>query len=339
MDAVLRALMISAPRLMCMPNVVGVGKGHKHIRGECTGKAALTVLVRKKLPKDELPPKDIVPQSIEEADTDVIEVGDIVALGVAQAESRTAKYRPAMPGVSIGHYKITAGTFGAVVYDRDSGAPLILSNNHVLANCTNGKDGRAKVGDHIWQPGKYDGGTDADTIARLYRFVPVNLEISSPECPVASAVEKGLNRVVKWFRNSYGVRLYKVSPGVNLVDAAVAKPLSDKDLDPSIMGLGVPKGTAEVTVGTKVVKSGRTSGINTGAVKVVQASIKVSMGDAGDAVFSDQIVVTHMAKPGDSGSLVLNEQNQAVGLLSAGSDTVSIFARIKNVCDALSIRI
>jgi len=339
MDAVLRALMVSASRLMCMPNVVGVGKGHKHVKGECTGKPALTVLVRKKLPKEELSSKDIVPQSIEEADTDVIEVGDVVALGVAQAESRTAKYRPAMPGVSIGHYKITAGTFGAVVYDRETGAPLILSNNHVLANCTNGKDGRSKIGDHIWQPGKYDGGSDADTIAKLYRYVPVNLEVSSPDCPVASAVEKSLNRVIKWFRNSYGLKLYKLSGGVNLVDAAVAKPLNDKDLDPTILGIGVPKGTAEVSVGDKVVKSGRTSGINTGVVKVVQASIKVGMGDAGDAVFSDQIVVTQMAKPGDSGSLVLNEQNQAVGLLSAGSDTVSIFARIKNVCDALSVRI
>jgi hypothetical protein len=339
MDAVLRALMISAPRLMGMSNVVGVGKGHKHVHGESTGKPTLTVLVRKKLPKDELLAKDVVPQNIEDADTDVIEVGDVVALGPVPSVSRTAKCRPAMPGVSIGHYKITAGTFGAVVFDRNGGTPLILSNNHVLANCSNGRDGRSRVGDHIWQPGKYDGGTDRDTIATLLRFVPVSLEMAAPECRVATAAEQSLNRVIKWFRRSYGLKLYKISGGVNLIDAAVAKPLNDKDLERAILGVGVPNGTAEVAVGDKVTKSGRTSGLNTGNVKVVQATIKIGMGDAGDAVFSDQVVVTHMAEPGDSGSLVVSERNQAAGLLSAGSDTVSVFGRIKNVCDALAVRI
>jgi hypothetical protein len=338
MDPVLRALMVSAPRLLGLSNVVGVGKGHKHVHGESTGKPALTVLVRRKLPREELSARDVVPESVEDADTDVIEVGDVVALGSRPDVSRTARYRPAMPGVSIGHYKITAGTFGAVVYDRNGGAPLILSNNHVLANCSNGKDGRARPGDHIWQPGKYDGGTDRDTIATLLRFVPVSLEVAAPECPVAAAAEKGLNRVVKWFRKSYGVKFYKMSGGLNLVDAAVAKPLNDADLEKAIVGIGVPNGTAEVSVDDKVRKSGRTSGLNSGTVKVVQATIKIGMGDAGDAVFSDQVVVTQMAQPGDSGSLVVNERNQAVGLLSAGSDTVSIFGRIKNICDALSVR-
>ena len=105
-----------------------------------------------------------------------------------------------------------------------------------------------------------------------------------------------------------------------------------------IINLGTPNGIAEVSVGDRVSKSGRTSGTNHGEVKVVQATIKISMGDTGDAVFSDQVVTTHMAEPGDSGSVVLNSKGQVVGLLSAGSDTVSIFARIQNVLDALKIR-
>ncbi len=338
MDAVLRALRVSAPKLLGLPNVIGVGKGHKHVHGESTGKPALTVLVRRKMPKGELEACDVVPESIEDADTDVIEVGDVVALNDPNI-TRTSKHRPAMPGVSIGHYKITAGTFGAIVYDLKTGEPLILSNNHVMANCSNGKDGRAAIGDDIYQPGKYDGGTQSDVIAKLYKFVPVYMESASPECPVAAAVEQSLNRVVKWFRKSYDIRLYKRASGVNLVDAALAKPVRKDLVVPDIVGIGVPKGTAEVAVGDKVIKSGRTSGLNTGNVKVVQATIKIGMGDAGDATFSDQVVVTHMAQPGDSGSLVVNERNQAVGLLSAGSDSVSIFARIKNVCDALAIRI
>ena len=62
---------------------------------------------------------------------------------------RTAMMRPARPGVSIGHYKGGAGTFGAVVYSTANNEPLILSNNHVLANSTMIGDQKAKIGDSI----------------------------------------------------------------------------------------------------------------------------------------------------------------------------------------------
>jgi hypothetical protein len=52
-----------------------------------------------------------------------------------------AKTRHALPGFSIGHHAIIAGTFGCVMRDirrsdpqRGEGDYLILSNNHVLAN-------------------------------------------------------------------------------------------------------------------------------------------------------------------------------------------------------------
>ena len=63
--------------------------------------------------------------------------------------------RPLRIGASIGHFKITAGTLGAFVRSRDDGSVLILSNNHVLAN-----ENKAKKGDHILQPGDFDGGQD-----------------------------------------------------------------------------------------------------------------------------------------------------------------------------------
>lgn len=126
MDAVLRALQVSAPRLLGLPNVVGVAKGDKHVNGERTGTPAVTVLVRRKMPRTEMQVCDVVPTSIDDADTDVIEVGDVVALGVADL-GRTNRYRPAMPGISAGHYKISAGIFGALVYDKKTGEPLLLS--------------------------------------------------------------------------------------------------------------------------------------------------------------------------------------------------------------------
>jgi len=44
-----------------------------------------------------------------------------------------------------------------------------------------------------------------------------------------------------------------------------------------------------------------------------------------------------MSSPGDSGSLVLNGQNQAVGLLFAGSDRATVCNRIQNVLGLLGV--
>ncbi len=52
--------------------------------------------------------------------------------------------RPLLIGLSVGHYRITAGTLGAFVRLRKGGALRVLSNNHVLAD-----ENRGKVGDAI----------------------------------------------------------------------------------------------------------------------------------------------------------------------------------------------
>lgn len=332
MNSVIKALKTCGSKLMDFPNVVGVGYGHKHVAGRNTGKDSLIVLVEKKVPVEELSADQVIPRSMNQWPIDVMEVGEIVAL------ARTDRQRPARPGMSIGHYKVTAGTFGAVVYDVKTGEPLILSNNHVLANSSNGRDGRAKIGDPILQPGRYDGGTDDDIIARLYRFVPIELEVSAPDCKIANAAQKLLNKAIRRIRRNYEIKIERTGAATNLVDAAVAKPLSRDLISDEILDIGRPRGTADVVVGQKVRKSGRTSGTNEGEVKVVHATIKVSMGEIGTAIFTDQVLTTSMAQPGDSGSVVVDEYNRVCGLLSAGSQTVSVFARIRNVCEALGVR-
>lgn len=153
--------------LLGLPNVVGVGAGWKWVRGRVTRWPALVVLVRRKLPAGHLAPADRVPRALDGWVTDVIEAGAFTAF------QRTDRVRPARPGVSISHVFGPTGTLGAVVFDKLD-RPAILSNNHILANATNGRDGRAAVGDPILQPGGADGGTaPGDTIARLSAFVPL----------------------------------------------------------------------------------------------------------------------------------------------------------------------
>jgi len=128
--------------IMAKKNVVGMGIGYKEMKGIKTDRMALVVMVRKKVSVEQLKEKDVLPAEIEGVITDVIEVGEVVAL-----QARTDRWRPAPGGVSIGHYKITAGTLGVLVRDEETDEILILSNNHVMAN-SNG----ATQGDPILQP-------------------------------------------------------------------------------------------------------------------------------------------------------------------------------------------
>ncbi|MBP2642171.1 MAG: hypothetical protein H6Q67_58 [Firmicutes bacterium] len=128
-------------QLRGLDNVVGVGNGYKQIRGENTGKPATVVLVKKKFSKDNLSRGAIIPKQIDGKMTDVIEVGDLRFL----AEDRLGKHRPARPGLSMGHYLISAGTFGAVVRDVATGRPLILSNNQRAKGINRQIQGKRKL--------------------------------------------------------------------------------------------------------------------------------------------------------------------------------------------------
>ena len=59
----------------------------------------------------------------------------------------------------------------------------------------------------------------------------------------------------------------------------------------------------------------------------------------GVALFIGQIVTTPMADHGDSGSLTVNTDLYAVGLLMAQGHNLTIHNRIQNVLDALNIEI
>jgi len=83
-------------------------------------------------------------------EVDVRYIGRVVKQAAPWYQQRN---RPLRIGGSIGHFKITAGTLGCFVRSHESDSPLILSNNHVLAN-----ENRAKKGDAILQPGRFDDG-------------------------------------------------------------------------------------------------------------------------------------------------------------------------------------
>lgn len=308
--------------LFAKQNVVGVGTGHKITDGVDTGEPCITVFVSQKLDKELLRDADLIDPEMKGYKTDIIETGEIFA-GPAvpsadeevplkeelEIEVLKQRVRPAMGGFSVGHYRITAGTIATCVYNLTPfpGIPkkfYILSNNHVLANSNH-----CRIGDPILQPGPYDGGTyPRDLIARLSRYVPIRFKTSS-------------------------------SIPLNLVDAAVAEGEFHK-LNREIYWIGYVKQVkSNPRVGDLVEKTGRTTNFSTGKIIGLNATVDVNYGGGNVARFVKQIITTRMSAPGDSGSLVCDIKEGAVGLLFAGSPSITVVNNILYVQRLLRIRL
>lgn len=307
-------------------NVVGLGVGVKWTHGEPTGEPALIALVNQKLEPGQVSRSDMVPAKLQDMQTDVLSVGQLLAGGgappVAGIQTLARRLRPAEGGYSVGHVRITAGTLGTCVYDilpeggtmpprPGIGIPrqyYLLSNNHVLANSND-----ANLGDPVLQPGPFDGGSDpADRIGRLSRFIPITFDPPTPR-----------------------------AQHNNLVDAAIAA-AEFHDLDREIYWVGYLRGwrrRAEVRVGDLVHKSGRTTNYTVGRITTINATVDVGYGGGRTARFRDQIITTAMSAGGDSGSLVSTLDNVAVGLLFAGSSVATIINQIENVRNLLRVEV
>ena len=85
-------------------------------------------------------------------------------------------------------------------------------------------------------------------------------------------------------------------------------------------------------------KSGRSTGLTSGTVIVIAATVNVTYGAGQVATFENQVVAGPMSQGGDSGSLVLAGNSlRAVGLLFAGSEQSTIFSPIDTVLDTLQV--
>jgi hypothetical protein len=315
-------------QLLKRSNVIATGVGYKTTSRQKTTTLSIICSVTEKVAASRLSSRDMVPKTLEDIPTDVVQTGPIRAL-----QSTTDRLRPAPGGVSIGHRDITAGTLGCLVHK--DGQKFVLSNNHVLANSN-----QAEIGDPILQPGPYDGGTyPADHIADLADFVPINIIGLPSDCPVATGIAGVLNALAKLFGSRVRMQAINQQASENLVDAAIARPLNVEDVTDEILQIGTIQGAATGELGMTIKKSGRTTGLTTGTIEQVDVSVNVQYGEGQIAMFTDQLMAGAMSQGGDSGSAVLDDNNRIVGLLFAGSDTTTVINRIENVFSALGISV
>lgn len=305
-------------------NVEGVFIGYKVKRGKRTKTLAVLVCVSKKIAESQLLPQDIVPKTVNVSGrpvkTDIIQTGKFKALTLIDDG------RPVRPGYSVGHPDVTAGTLG--FFAKRNGKKCLVTNAHVGANTNKGK-----LGDSIWYPGPYDGGTEKNTIGHLVVTIPI--EMMASNCPIARAVVNIFNSLAKLFKRKSRL-LPPVRQVANHVDGCADELMPEIEIDEVIPYIGKPTGIVEAELGMKVQKTGRTSEYTKGEVTGVEGTVQVSYGEHGIAVFEDQIMSDILSEGGDSGSAVLHGTN-LVGLLFAGGEGSTIMNRMQTVFDELEI--
>lgn len=219
------------------------------------------------------------------------------------------RVRPLLPGYSIGHRRVGAGTLGGFVVDTQNYV-CVLSNNHVLA-----ASDRASLGDAIYQNSRLDAGglRQQNVIGWLHRWV-------------------------------------KLRSSGNVVDAALSTVIDRLPVDPSHAGQPLAGWRSDLpSPGEYAWKVGRTSGVTSGLVRAVEVDgINVDYSDAGDqshiCSFDGQIEIVGddptpvFSRAGDSGAIVLDADNFAVGLLFAGNSRGVTYANpISTVFEKLRV--
>jgi hypothetical protein len=226
-------------------------------------------------------------------EVDVKYVGRIAKqVDVTKAAYYRRHRRPLKIGSSIGDVPsgfIAAGTLGCFVISRTSGYFGILTNNHVIAG-----ENSNQSGDPLVQPGTLDGGAEPDDVIGE------------------------LGKVIKL-----------KATGVNRVDAAFGILHEGIDVDvQSIGNLGKLKGEEDVAnlpEHAVVYKVGRTTGQTKGRLTAFDLDNILVEYDIGVARFDGQIEIegtgNHpFSDAGDSGSLIVDANLNAIGLLFAGGD-------------------
>lgn len=322
------ALVKARESLFSCSNVIATGIGYKTREGQRTESLSLVCSVTRKLPLSQLAARDRIPAFLDDVPTDVRETGTIRAF-----QRRTERHRPAPGGVSIGHRDITAGTLGCLV--RKDNQLFVLSNNHVLADSNN-----ASRGDPILQPGPIDGGTfPTDHIADLAEYVPIEFQDEPSDSTFARGVIALLNAGCRVIGSRTRYRIIRTPLQDNLVDAAIAEPLDLGAVSPEILEIGAIEELGRGELGTAIKKSGRTTGLTTGEIEQVDVTVDVQYGGGRSARFTDQLLAGAVSRGGDSGAAVLDDNNQLLGLLFAGSDNSTIINRIEHVFAALDLNL
>lgn len=269
-----------------LPNVVDVAIGLKVKEGELTEDIVFQVFVSEKVSERTLSPSTLVPETLMGRPTDVITVPE----GVNRVDS--SEHRPVTGGVQISNGKGHVGTLGCLAKRVSDDALLLLTNEHVLFS-----DG-AKAGEKIGQP-----------------------TITNNCCCCCSYVEGVIGTILSTnFNNS------SIDCAIATIDSGIA---TDTILTNSMTSSELRiAGTSFAVIGDLVRKVGRTSGLTNGIVMSINGPTTTKSGQifihpvATETYIEGTKNKKAFSDGGDSGSVILDEFDDIIGLLWGGKPDV-----------------
>jgi hypothetical protein len=310
-------------QLMRIPGVVGVGIGLKETADQLTQEFCFRVYVQEKVSLDQLSPDEIIPAEVMGFRTDVIIVPEVNITVFVERRDRD-EYRPIQGGISInaedrgGSYG-TLGWFGTL--NSNPATKVLITNKHVV----------------------YDGAQETTTTVKKVGQ-PNYSKVCCCTCGEIGSTIVGINDTS--------------------VDVAIAR--LNSDVNPNLVMNNntateqiIVGGSTAAVVGDTVRKVGARSAFTRGVVTDIAGSSSTSYTDsAGNSVTisrSNELFI--QAAPaetyeiengkksfnnrGDSGSIVVNELDEIVGLIYGMSNPTSatinsIATHIATVLTALS---
>ena len=222
--------------------------------------------------------------------------------------------RPVPGGVEIGPLGGNfVGTLGCFVRrgPGSSGPLFVLSNNHVLADVN-----RFPLGTQHTQPFSSN---SADVIAALSDFEPIRFP--APGSQPRNVIDAAIAGVT------------------NPAQVVLGRMLNIANYTPRLLA-PVP--------GMAVTKAGRTTGVTRGTIRAIRVrGVQVNYGTRQNpiiATFDNAITITGaggtpFSNPGDSGSVILEQQSgRPVALLFAGDATTTTACDVAAACNRFNVR-
>jgi hypothetical protein len=300
------------------PGVTGIDIGRKRVRGREIDELAIRVYVEQK--RDDIPASQrIRPELFDGLPTDVIERRFVIPpAGIDGSPIQCTGDLRLKGGAAIAphgkEFVTRSGALGVIVKDRDSSQLMGLTCAHPLYAL---KENTPILWVKSLEPALSGrGGISPEVIGTFHRFR----------------------------KNCRGGKQSNLRLDEKM-DAAVI-PLNPRDAYPSeITGIGRFRGAGFATPGMRVHKFGPATGLTSGIVDSIDLVIKVDY-QGEERRFTNQIgiVADSTQKPvftgrGDSGSVAINNAQQAVGLCFAASEdgTYSVASPIGTVLDSLNV--
>lgn len=348
--------------LLSKQNVVGVALGNKIKDEEDTGEKALQVLVRHKMPEEMLGEEDLVPQEVDGVQTDVVEVGEIVAGPLAPDIISEPQVGLDFPFDEDSDWEMAEEFEDGIPQLREG--PLLERQRRRMQAPTEVAPQqlrqriRPAMGGFSVGHYRITAGTIGTCCYDLSDFpgIPDQFYILSNNHVLANSNNASIGDPIlqpgpydggQYPQDMIG-RLSRFVPirfrtstsaPSNYVDAAIAEvPFHQANREVYWIGYVKDLYTAP-TVGDILQKTGRTTNFSTGRVQSINATVNVNYGNGRVARFVRQILTSAMSAGGDSGSLVTNLDEEGVGLLFAGSPYVTVLNNILYVQALLRVRI